>query len=79
VVFNHHGGDHGRQPTSPATAICRDCAGNFNAIRRPATVLVREAEAIVVRRAETIEDVFRRDLGFLPGDPAERQRQHAGE
>jgi hypothetical protein len=46
---------------------------------RPATVLVRDAVATVVRRAETIEDVFRRDLGFPPGDPAGRPRQHAGE
>ena len=37
-------------------------ASNFNAIGRPATVLVRDGTARVVRRAETIEDVFRRDL-----------------
>ncbi len=55
------------------------CASNFNAMPRPATVLVRDAVATVVRRAETIEDVFRRDLGFPSGDPADRQRQHAGE
>jgi diaminopimelate decarboxylase len=42
-------------------------ASNFNALPRPATVLVRDAVATVVRRAETIEDVFRRDLGFAPG------------
>jgi diaminopimelate decarboxylase len=39
------------------------CASNFNALPRPATVLVRDAVATVVRRAETIEDIFRRDLG----------------
>jgi diaminopimelate decarboxylase len=38
------------------------CASNFNAIVRPATVLVRDADAQVVRRAETIEDVFARDV-----------------
>jgi diaminopimelate decarboxylase len=38
------------------------CATNFNALPRPATVLVSGDEAHVVRRAETIEDVFSRDL-----------------
>jgi diaminopimelate decarboxylase len=37
-------------------------ASNFNALPRPATVLVSDGEARVVRRAETIEDVFARDL-----------------
>jgi diaminopimelate decarboxylase len=37
-------------------------ANNFNALPRPATVLVSGGEARVVRRAETIEDVFGRDL-----------------
>jgi diaminopimelate decarboxylase len=43
-------------------------ANNFNAIGRPATVLVRDATARVVRRAETIEDVFRRDLDDPSGE-----------
>jgi diaminopimelate decarboxylase len=34
---------------------------NFNAMPRPATVLVTGDQASVVRRAETEEDVFRRD------------------
>ena len=38
------------------------CAANFNALPRPAIVLVSGREAEVVRRAETIEDVFARDL-----------------
>ena len=46
------------------------CASNFNAMGRPATVLVRDAEAMVVRRAETIEDVFRRDIDPTAGYPA---------
>ena len=46
------------------------CASNFNALPRPATVLVRDATATVVRRAETVEDVFRRDLGLRPSDPS---------
>lgn len=36
-------------------------ASNFNALGRPATVLVNGEEAEVVRAAETPEDVFRRD------------------
>ena len=38
------------------------CAANFNALPRPAIVLVNGSEAEVVRRAETIEDVFARDV-----------------
>ncbi len=38
------------------------CASNFNALPRPATVLVRDGTAAVVRRAETMEDVFCRDI-----------------
>jgi diaminopimelate decarboxylase len=34
---------------------------NFNALPRPATVLVTGDRAIIIRRAETEEDVFRRD------------------
>jgi diaminopimelate decarboxylase len=45
------------------------CASNFNALPRPATVLVRDNIATVVRRAETIEDVFRRDVGLAPIGP----------
>jgi diaminopimelate decarboxylase len=38
------------------------CATNFNAMTRPATVLVDGVTAEVVKRAETIDDVFRRDI-----------------
>jgi diaminopimelate decarboxylase len=38
------------------------CAANFNALPRPAIVLVSGAEAEIVRRAETIADVFARDV-----------------
>jgi diaminopimelate decarboxylase len=38
------------------------CAANFNALPRPAVLLVTGDAAEVVRRAETIEDVFARDL-----------------
>jgi diaminopimelate decarboxylase len=43
-------------------------ASNFNAMGRPATVLVLDATARVVRRAETIEDVFRRDIDVTSGE-----------
>ena len=36
-------------------------ASNFNAMPRPAAVLVTGERAAVVRRAETLDDVFRRD------------------
>ncbi len=35
---------------------------NFNAMPRPATVLVTEDQAAVIRKAESEEDVFRRDV-----------------
>jgi diaminopimelate decarboxylase len=37
-------------------------AANFNALPRPATVLVDGAEAVVARRAETLDDVLSRDV-----------------
>lgn len=45
------------------TGACQDAgANNFNAMPRPATVLVHGAEAEVVRRAETVAGVFARDV-----------------
>jgi diaminopimelate decarboxylase len=37
------------------------CASNFNGLPRPATVLVHGGEAEVVKRAETVDEVFARD------------------
>lgn len=37
-------------------------AANFNAMPRPATILINGTEAELIKRAETIEDVFRRDV-----------------
>ncbi len=37
-------------------------AANFNALPRPATVLVRGSDAEIVKRAETVDDVFARDV-----------------
>jgi diaminopimelate decarboxylase len=45
------------------TGAYQDAASsNFNALPRPATVLVHGDEAEVVKRAETVDDVFRRDI-----------------
>jgi diaminopimelate decarboxylase len=45
------------------TGAYEDAASaNFNALPRPATVLVHDASAEVIKRAETIEDVFHRDV-----------------
>jgi diaminopimelate decarboxylase len=41
------------------------CASNFNGLPRPATVLVHGAEGEIVKRAETVQDVFARDV--IPG------------
>jgi len=41
------------------------CASNFNGLPRPATVLVCGSDAEVVKRAETVADVFARDV--VPG------------
>ena len=37
-------------------------ACNFNALPRPATLLVNGEDAEIIRRAETIDDVFQRDV-----------------
>jgi diaminopimelate decarboxylase len=44
------------------TGAYQDAASsNFNAMSRPATILVRGDRAEVVKRAESVDDVFRRD------------------
>lgn len=53
------------------------CSNNFNALQRPATVLVHGDQAEIVKRAETVEDVFRRDViparlqGVRPGEASD--------
>ena len=37
-------------------------ASNFNAMPRPASVMVTDDQACLIRRAENLEDVFARDL-----------------
>jgi len=36
-------------------------ASNFNAMPRPATVLINDKQAEIIKRRETFADVFRRD------------------
>ncbi len=45
-----------------AGAYEESSASNFNALPRPGTVLVNGDDATIIRRAETIEDVFARDV-----------------
>lgn len=47
-----------------AGAYLESSANNFNALPRPATVLVHGDKAEVIKRAETIDDVYSRD--FVP-------------
>ncbi len=49
------------------------CSNNFNALPRPAVILVNGSGAEVVKRAESVDDVFRRDqiptrLGAPPSE-----------
>jgi diaminopimelate decarboxylase len=37
-------------------------ASNFNALTRPATVLVTEKQSVLIKRHETLEEIFARDL-----------------
>lgn len=43
-------------------AYAEACAANFNALPRPGMVLVNGGSAELIRRAETVDDVFARDL-----------------
>jgi len=38
------------------------CAQNFNALPRPGMILVHDGEAVWIKRHETVEDVFSRDI-----------------
>ncbi|MFC9986003.1 diaminopimelate decarboxylase, partial [Microbacterium keratanolyticum] len=51
----------------PATgAYCYSLSSNYNQAPRPAVVAVRDGEARVIVRGETLEDVLARDLGIAP-------------
>jgi diaminopimelate decarboxylase len=43
-------------------AYAEPCASNFNALPRPGMLLVSGADATIVRRPETVDDVFARDI-----------------
>jgi diaminopimelate decarboxylase len=42
-------------------------ASNFNALTRPATVLVAGSRCTLIKRRETIEEIFARDLPLPRG------------
>jgi diaminopimelate decarboxylase len=44
-------------------AYCRSMASNYNYLPRPAVIAVRDGEASVVLRRETVEDLLRLDPG----------------
>jgi diaminopimelate decarboxylase len=47
----------------PATgAYALSMASNYNVVPRPAAVLVRDGEARVIRKRETIEDLLRLEV-----------------
>jgi diaminopimelate decarboxylase len=52
-------------------------ASNFNALGRPGTVLVSGDRAELIRRHETVDDVFARDL--IPARLLDHQESEAGE
>jgi len=43
-------------------AYCLPMASNYNAVYKPAVVLVREGKARLIRRRETVEDLMSCDL-----------------
>ncbi|MCP4451427.1 MAG: hypothetical protein GY809_08200, partial [Planctomycetes bacterium] len=49
-------------------------ASNFNALPRPATVLVHQEEAELIKRGETVDDVFARDI-----IPQRLEKEHSHE
>jgi diaminopimelate decarboxylase len=44
-------------------------ASNFNALRRPATVLITEDRSALIKRHETLEEIFARDLPLRGSGP----------
>jgi diaminopimelate decarboxylase len=46
-------------------------ASNFNALTRPATVLVTEDRSALIKRRETLEEIFARDLPLVRSSPLE--------
>ena len=51
----------------PATgAYCHSLSSTYNAVPRPPVVALRNGEARVIVRRETIDDLLARDMGVLP-------------
>jgi diaminopimelate decarboxylase len=44
-------------------------ASNFNALRRPATILITEDRSALIKRHETLEEIFARDLPLRGSGP----------
>jgi diaminopimelate decarboxylase len=44
-------------------------ASNFNALTRPATVLITQNRSTLIKRSETLEEIFARDLPILRSPP----------
>ncbi|MGO4594477.1 diaminopimelate decarboxylase [Leifsonia sp. 2TAF2] len=65
----------------PATgAYCWPLSSNYNHIGRPPVVAVRDGEARVIVRGETIEDLLARDTGYrgaASAESASKERSHA--
>ena len=53
-------------------AYCYSLASNYNAVGRPALVVVQGGEARVGLAAETVEDVMSKDVGLALGTPKTR-------
>ena len=55
----------------PATgAYCWSLSSNYNHVGRPPVIAVRDGEARVIVRGETIEDLLARDAGYAPAASA---------
>jgi diaminopimelate decarboxylase len=52
-----------------AGAYCLAMASNYNLAMRPAVVLVRDGEARLIQRRERIDDLLRREVDWMPGNP----------
>jgi diaminopimelate decarboxylase len=46
----------------PTGAYLEPMAANFNALPRPGSVLIDQGEVKLIKRHETVEDVFARDI-----------------
>lgn len=62
----------------PATgAYCFALSSNYNYLGRPPVVAVRDGEARILVRGETIEDLLARDTAYDPATPASKERSQA--